>query len=453
MPPYSGAPQNPTPYFRRYPLKYGGSYCRRPRERFYIRRFDSLHHYPIWNTKQRGTLDWLYIKPLSGYEVSPIWSQSQSNWSRPPVQYQISFFKICQALRQFGPHTLQLNGIPHGITNQFIEERLRRFFSKFGPIVRCHSVPHPRDAFQSSGIAFITFDSRVAALRASRSHLKFPRSFGNRVIQLRNLENDVTQNGDWYSFELHVCDQLRSIARDLYALLASHPSGIPLQKLSKLLTERGFKGSAIHSAWLSVHRVFGSWQQFIDSPPMRKLFILSHEWRGRRRLPRFSPPTQRAEHVQNILAGMIHRGEWVMTWGDHLGLQKTIDARGGHHVTTDQESVFNRKPSEQISIGEAIQRGEIPKGNSFETALVNAALRLQPTNSNKVSMEAYQPEEKEFIELALRRLQMIRIVVSRRTLSPEIVEDFLRNVHDHAIRVTEDRRTHCWSEAKSELPR
>lgn len=67
MPPSAG--YHVGGYLRRANIYYGGSFFRRPRQSFYVRRTQSLFHYPVYSKKERCPINWIAGKTLSGYEV------------------------------------------------------------------------------------------------------------------------------------------------------------------------------------------------------------------------------------------------------------------------------------------------------------------------------------------------------------------------------------------------
>lgn len=75
----------------------------------------------------------------------------------------------------FGPHTIELDGMPMGRTPEYMQERLRRFFSKFGIVKICRAIPHELDPYQCQGKAYVTFRDRVPPkARSSRDGLMMP---------------------------------------------------------------------------------------------------------------------------------------------------------------------------------------------------------------------------------------------------------------------------------------
>lgn len=78
-------------YLRRPNIRYGGSFFRHPRKSTYVRRTDSLFHYPVYSRKHRSALDWMSTKKLSGLLCSL--GRTQSKFLDFPSLYQIKLLK------------------------------------------------------------------------------------------------------------------------------------------------------------------------------------------------------------------------------------------------------------------------------------------------------------------------------------------------------------------------
>lgn len=162
----------------------------------YVREVDSLYHYPAVSQVSGKTIDWYADEPQDGYE----------------------------AVRIYGENTLELKGMPLGKTPEYVQERLRRFFGKFGPVQHCRCEPHPLDPYQCEGTAYVTFRDKAAAMKALRAPLKFPASLHDKVISMRHLDTDKT-NDPMYLEKAKFWDrQLLSLARQLHIQLLSDPA-------------------------------------------------------------------------------------------------------------------------------------------------------------------------------------------------------------------------------------
>eukprot|EP00449_Zooxanthella_nutricula_P051442 CAMPEP_0198561868 /NCGR_PEP_ID=MMETSP1462-20131121/96178_1 /TAXON_ID=1333877 /ORGANISM="Brandtodinium nutriculum, Strain RCC3387" /LENGTH=163 /DNA_ID=CAMNT_0044292781 /DNA_START=3 /DNA_END=490 /DNA_ORIENTATION=- len=154
----------------------------------YVREADSLHHYPEISRVTGKPIDLYHGEPDDGYE----------------------------GLRMFGENTLELQGMPMGRTPEYMQERLRRFFSKFGPVKNCRAEEHSHDPYQCAGRAWVTFRDRAAANRALRSPLKFPASLHDKVISMRHLDTDKRNDPDYFEKAKFWNAQLLSVARQLH---------------------------------------------------------------------------------------------------------------------------------------------------------------------------------------------------------------------------------------------
>lgn len=134
----------------------------------YERSSASLHHHPEISEVTGRKIDWLNETAKSGYEASAV----------------------------FGSNTIEVKGLPMGKTPQYMEERMRRFFSKFGPVTACSAVGHPLDPYQCEGTAFVTFRESESVPSALQSVLRFgSRCMGYRSVSLRALCTDEAKDG------------------------------------------------------------------------------------------------------------------------------------------------------------------------------------------------------------------------------------------------------------------
>jgi len=237
----------------------------------YVREIDSLHHYPEVSRISGKPIDWYHEEPDDGYEGA----------------------------RMFGENTLELQGMPLGRTPEYMQERLRRFFSKFGPVKHCRAEPHALDPYQCEGKAWVTFRDKRTAMKALRAPLKFPASLHDKVISMRDLDTDKRNDPDYREKSRFWNGQLIMIARHLHQQLSKDPTlrveGKPLSRAGDGLLERelvalpapetprwrggvplskGLHGAPTRlvSAGSAVLRRFGSWEQFLAEPPFDELF-------------------------------------------------------------------------------------------------------------------------------------------------------------------------------------
>lgn len=134
----------------------------------YSRPTDSLFHYPETSAVTGKKIDWMYDTPTSGFE----------------------------ALDTYGRNTIEVKGLPMGATPEYVQERLRRFYSKFGPVTVCRALNHPLDPYQCEGTAYISFREETCCERAAVSVLRFgSRKLGNKVLDVRILLSDKALRG------------------------------------------------------------------------------------------------------------------------------------------------------------------------------------------------------------------------------------------------------------------
>ncbi|CAD7931169.1 unnamed protein product [Amoebophrya sp. A25] len=152
---------------------------------------ESLYHSPEVSKVTNKPIDWYNDEPQSGYEFRDV----------------------------LGPYTLELTNIPMGVTPETMQERLRRFFSKFGHIKHCRVLPHSHDPYQCCGTGYVTFENSRAVWDAIHAPLKLPISHHSRVVHMRSLDNDKRSDPIWIKKQEHFNTQLISLAEQLYRIL------------------------------------------------------------------------------------------------------------------------------------------------------------------------------------------------------------------------------------------
>lgn len=252
----------------------------------YVREVDSLHHYPAVSKVSGKPFSWYDDEPEDGYE----------------------------GIRTYGEHTLELKGMPLGKTPEYVQERLRRFFSKFGPVQQCRAEPHPLDPYQCEGTAYVSFRDKATALKALRAPLKFPASLHDKVVSMRHLDTDKTNDPQYLVKAKFFNRQLLYIARHLHVQLLADPHlrgiGKPLASVGSGIWEHealelsepdfadpaGAEAAAFRApkgrggvpmpqktfgvltrqvpAEEAVLKRFGSWAEFLGQPPLDELFAL-----------------------------------------------------------------------------------------------------------------------------------------------------------------------------------
>lgn len=242
----------------------------------YERKADSLHHYPEISRITGRPIDWYHQEPDDGYG----------------------------GLRMFGENTLELKGMPLGRTPEYMQERLRRFFSKFGPVKHCRAEPHALDPYQCEGTAWVTFRDRPAAMKALRAPLKFPASLHDKVISMRSLDTDKKNDPDYFEKSKFWNAQLIDVARQLHIQLSTEAGfareGKPMKSVGHGISERelvalphevstvgrggipqskGLHGAPTRmvSAGPAVLRRFGSWEAFLTELPFDELFAVARK--------------------------------------------------------------------------------------------------------------------------------------------------------------------------------
>ena len=134
----------------------------------YERLDPSLLHYPVTSSTSGKKVNWLYDTPKSGYEP----------------------------MKAYGENSIAVRGLPMGVTPEYMQERLRRYFSKFGPVTMCRALNHPLDPYQCEGTGYVTFREAASCESAMKSVIRLgSRKLGYKVLSLRLLATDDQVDG------------------------------------------------------------------------------------------------------------------------------------------------------------------------------------------------------------------------------------------------------------------
>ncbi|KAF4741724.1 hypothetical protein FOZ63_005650, partial [Perkinsus olseni] len=163
-----------------------------------------------------------------------------------------------------------LDGMPMGRTPEYMQERLRRFFSKFGVVKICRAVPHELDPYQCQGKAYVTFRDRRSVFRALKAPLKFPASLHDKFVTMRDLDTDKRNDPLYLVKSEHNNRELVSVARQLHRVLLSDGPR-PLSTVWQGVMEQEFKTERLRTANHCVMQRFGSWKDFLESEGMNHI--------------------------------------------------------------------------------------------------------------------------------------------------------------------------------------
>ncbi|KAF8819477.1 hypothetical protein IE077_000962 [Cardiosporidium cionae] len=236
------------PIFHSFHTTFGGSKMKAEITTPYRRRdANDLIHYPDVSKITRKRIDWMYDSPKSGYEGAKF----------------------------FGLNTLEIKGLPSCKTPEYMQERLRRFFSKFGLVAMCRCIPHSLDPYQCEGTAYITFRTKIAALEAVRANLQFPPSLHHKILTFRHLDTDITNKASSILEKKHHNEEVVNVARQLYEFIQKEGPR-HLSSIWTGLTERRFRSDAKVLAEKCVIKCFGSWVNFLTAEPFRNIFLLRY---------------------------------------------------------------------------------------------------------------------------------------------------------------------------------
>ncbi|GFE52962.1 hypothetical protein BaOVIS_003660 [Babesia ovis] len=204
---------------------------------------DKLLHYPEVSHVDGSKIDWLYGEPKSRYD----------------------------AVNIYGPNTIELRNLPMGRTPEYLQERLRRFFSKFGTVSFCRCMPHELDPYQCNGTGYVTFRSKEASVAAASANLVLPYSLHSKIIAIRHLDTDKTNDPDYVYKHKHYIVQAMDVAKQLYEKLIRF-GPCSLYDVATSVYERNFYSGKWHKAGLSILMRFGSWNDFLNHPSLNGMF-------------------------------------------------------------------------------------------------------------------------------------------------------------------------------------
>ncbi|ORM41051.1 uncharacterized protein BXIN_0395 [Babesia sp. Xinjiang] len=206
---------------------------------------EKLLHYPEVSHVDDSRIDWLYSEPKGRYDAVDI----------------------------YGPNTIELRNLPMGRTPEYLQERLRRFFSKYGTVSFCRCIPHDLDPYQCNGTGYVTFRSKEASVAAASANLVLPHSLHNKVIAIRHLDTDKSNDPHYVYKHRHYIVQVVDIAKQLYKKLTNF-GPCALREVAECIYERNFYSGKWHKAGLSVLMRFGAWDAFLRHPTLNGMFDL-----------------------------------------------------------------------------------------------------------------------------------------------------------------------------------
>ncbi|KAL8428090.1 hypothetical protein ACSSS7_007395 [Eimeria intestinalis] len=190
---------------------------------------------PVLSPETGEPTDWLHKAPTSGKGI-------------------LSEYTL-EAISVYGPEVVRVEGLPFGKTPEFLQERLSRYFSRFGALRSVHVLPHPRDPYQTCGTAYVGFECREGALKAVRLPIRLPASLHFKVLRLQHVATGRCSDELYIHRKLHANRNILFLARQLYLELVREGSPLSLSCLRRRVFVRAFCGdrSIPHTrgAWLS----------------------------------------------------------------------------------------------------------------------------------------------------------------------------------------------------------
>jgi hypothetical protein len=188
-----------------YSAYYGASFMKFRPVIPYQRKSDSLLQYPDTSKVTGEKVSWMYDTPKSGYE----------------------------AMKFYGENTIEIKGLPMGFTPEYMQERMRRYFSKFGAVTLCRAMNHPLDPYQCEGTAYVTFREMTGAEKAVKSVIRLSPRMDDRVLRMRLLATDEAHDGSETINRVKAENSLLiETIKDLHTRLISASDGIALEALN-----------------------------------------------------------------------------------------------------------------------------------------------------------------------------------------------------------------------------
>ena len=191
-----------------YSAFYGASFMKFRPVIPYTRHGESLIQYPDVSGVTGQKMSWMYDTPKSGFE----------------------------AMKIYGENTIEVKGLPMGFTPEYMQERLRRYFAKFGPVVISRALNHPLDQYQCEGTAYITFREMTAAESALKSVIRLSPRMDSRVLSVRLLATDEVHDGaETLNYRVNDIDKMIEAVAEVYKSLKDSPDGTPLTNIPETI--------------------------------------------------------------------------------------------------------------------------------------------------------------------------------------------------------------------------
>lgn len=225
--------------FKRYMHKYAGGstikcYIEKKKPK---RKGVSLFHQPLYSPNSKNVIDWRYCTPKSGYEYMYI----------------------------YGENTIEITNLPNNKVNEYVQERLRKSLNKYGrlKIIRCLSKKN--DPYVNNNVCYATFLNKRDMNKCIKNlHIRFPFSLQSKIIKLKSLLTNKTNDYNYFFKQDHYNYGVINIALNLFKYLQKKNSFINIKNIYMHIFEYSFNTHKIITAGISVYKVFGNWENFID---------------------------------------------------------------------------------------------------------------------------------------------------------------------------------------------
>lgn len=220
--------------------------------------------------------------------------------TQPPPDYLYETPKSgLEMVEIYGPHTLELKNLPWSRTPEYMQERLRRHFSKFGMVRHLRALPHPLDPYQCEGTAYVTFKEGSPVVAALAQPLQLCGSLYDKVIRMKHLVSGKSNDPTAVHQRSFANGELISLTRQLHEKCVLPQ---PLDSVWRGIREREFGTDRI-KLWEAPEDL----PAFFLRPPLDQLFDLK--------------PAGEPKWVQSRLLSNEHRERHLNQLGIQLDSQ------------------------------------------------------------------------------------------------------------------------------------
>jgi RNA recognition motif. (a.k.a. RRM, RBD, or RNP domain) len=164
-----------------------------------------------------------------------------------------------ELLRVYGNRVVKLLNLPTMRTPEYLQDRLMKYFTKFGNVVQVRVFPHKLDPYQSSGVGVVVFEQKKSCLDALKEPLLFPYPLGGKVVRMMFVAEGKWNDQGLANRLTKRAQELTDIAKDIYQKISSSPDP---QKFHNLVIPHRQK----------IRLLFENYEEFFETTEMKELF-------------------------------------------------------------------------------------------------------------------------------------------------------------------------------------